>query len=208
MFGDRGSIVGNPNLAPAEGNNYAEGFGADLQQTFGAPGLFELTYFRSEVKNLITFIQNSQRTARATNIGRAEINGIEASFQIEPYKKWSLTGNYTWQDAIDDSAVAFWRGNKLPGIHEQQMNLGVRNAFGRDASWYYEWSRDSGNYLDRANTRPVPTRNMANAGLTVRSGEFTASFEVKNIGDDQISDVAGFPLPGRAFYFTLTREMR
>lgn len=208
LFGDRGNIIGNPSLAPEEGNNYDLGISADLGKVAMRPGLFELTGFQSEVKNLITFIQNSQHTARPTNIGRAKIHGLEASFQIELHPRWTFAANYTWTHAVDDSSVAFWRGNNLPGIHENMFNLRLQESIGHGDSWYYEWSREGGNYLDRANLNHMPARDITNIGITFRPRNVTTTFEVKNLGNNQIADLVGFPLPGRSFYMTVSRETR
>jgi len=141
-------------------------------------------------------------------LGRAKIDGLEAALQIDLHPRWSLSTNFTWNDAIYDGSVVAWRGNRLPGIHEFQFNLHIQNYIGHGDFWFYEWSRDSGNFLDPSNLTPVPGRDITNAGITMRSGEFTATLEVKNIGDNRIADLIGYPLPGRAFYITVNRDMK
>lgn len=207
LFGDRGNLVGNSTLAPEEGVNYDAGAALDMMQIVDTPGRLEFSYFRKEVKNLITFIQNSQRTARATNIGRAEIKGLEAALTVDPCPHWSLSANYTWQDSVDDSAVAFWRGNQLPGVHENQFNMHVKNRFGAGHSWYYQWSRDNGNFLDRANLKPVPARNIQTLGLNIETGFGSLNIEAKNFGDEQVSDIVGYPLPGKSFHVSIKRDL-
>ena len=57
-------------------------------------------------------------------------------------------------------------------------------------------------YLDRANLQPVPERALLGASLSFAraSGDLRYTVEGKNLGDSHVSDVGGFPLPGRAFF--------
>mgnify|MGYP001616525539 FL=1 len=57
-------------------------------------------------------------------------------------------------------------------------------------------------YLDRANLQRVPDRLLAGASLsfTPNDGRLRLTVEGKNLGDDRVSDVGGFPLPGRALF--------
>ena len=206
LFGDRGGVIGNEELKPEEGDNYDFGFSLDLMQVADLRGMLEMTYFYSDVQNLVAMVQTSNQTAIPINIGNAEIEGLETALQMDLGPRWSLGCNYTWQDAINTSNVLAWYNKKLPGRSENQFNLHVTNYFGGGHSWYYEWTRDDGNFRDRANLKPVPTRNIQNIGLTWRTTEVSATVEVKNFGDEQVSDIVGFPLPGRAFYFTIKKD--
>jgi hypothetical protein len=69
----------------------------------------------------------------------------------------------------------------------------------------YELHIIGSNYLDQANMKRVPAREIHNISLTVRPiGDGLAfTFEGYNLGDSRISDVSGFPLPGRSFFTTL-----
>jgi iron complex outermembrane receptor protein len=206
LFGDRGFVIGNADLKPEKGENYDFGFILDLNQSINRNGIFELSAFVSEVENLITFIQNSQRTAVAMNVSRAEINGVEAALQLQAGPRWLFSSNYTYQETEDDGDVPFWRGNQLPGRHENQFNFTVKNTFGAGHAWFFELARDNGNFLDAANLKPVPARNIQNLGLTWNAQWGKITFEVKNFGDEQVSDVVGFPLPGRSFNVTINMQ--
>ena len=65
----------------------------------------------------------------------------------------------------------------------------------------------SSNYIDRANLREFDNRSIQNGGiifypLGVR--DLSLSFEVKNFTDEQVEDIAGFPLPGRNYMGKVT----
>ena len=64
-------------------------------------------------------------------------------------------------------------------------------------------------YVNRSNTefRAIPGRALLDAGvdvLVLRRPELVASFTATNIGDVHTQDFAAYPLPGRAFFATLT----
>jgi hypothetical protein len=51
----------------------------------------------------------------------------------------------------------------------------------------------------------VPGRSIH--GISISSAPFSgglrATFEGRNLTDNRVSDVSGFPLPGRSFYLTI-----
>src|SRR5262249_1546891 len=104
LFGDRGTTLGNPELRPESGTNADIGFVFERSEL----GLlnriyFECAYFASKVDDLIVFVQNSQNTARAVNIGSASIRGQEVSWSATALQHIRLFGNYTHQHTEDTS---------------------------------------------------------------------------------------------------------
>jgi iron complex outermembrane recepter protein len=204
LFGDRGVTLGNPNLVSERGTNWDVGFALEK---FGLGIMdrlfFEAAYFQSDADNLIVFVQNSQSTARAENIGAARITGYELSWSATAWQHLRLYGNYTFQDAKDTSDT-FSRGNTLPGRpgHELHQGLELFNASGK---FVYELDNIAANFLDRANAFMVDHRFLHNLSLTVLSfgRRFKLTFKVKNLTDNQIADFRGFPLPGRSYFGTV-----
>ena len=73
----------------------------------------------------------------------------------------------------------------------------------------YEYHHIGANFIDRANMREIPARDLHNLILRMRlplSG-LTFTVEGRNLSDNQISDVNGFPLPGLAVFTTLRYQM-
>jgi len=206
LFGDRGSVIGNTGLSPEKGKSYDIGFSWSLGG--GArTALFEASYFKADTDNLIVFMQNSQRVARADNIGRAKVRGFELALSAELSPSWSLSANHTYQNARDDSDVAFWRGNMLPGRREREFNS--RLAFER-APWkaWHQFSRSGAGYHDRANIQPFPSGDVHSVGASFSRSNSTFTIEGKNLTDNRVSDYIGFPLPGKAFFFTYQRMFK
>ncbi|MFQ5675131.1 MAG: hypothetical protein ACE5G1_04480 [bacterium] len=60
------------------------------------------------------------------------------------------------------------------------------------------------NYLDRANQRLTHSRQIHNVGISIKAkSQWSLTIEAKNLSDDRIEDIFGFPLPGRAYFMTL-----
>lgn len=210
LFGDRGTAMGNPGLKPEEGVNFDVGFswhGDDIgpiERPF-----IEYAYFESRMTDLILFFQNSQRTITAVNIGGAWIGGDEVAFGFDLLSDFHFTGNYTFQSAIDEGEIPYLQGNALPfrPMHEGYLRVGWTPAAAVET--WAEGSWMSGNYWDRANLYEVPPREIYNVGLTwnlpsrPNAGVYSVTVEGKNLGDDRIADIAGYPLPGRSAFVTV-----
>lgn len=198
LFGDQGGVVGNQALTPQETLGYDVGVvvhaGGDGRSI--GPASFSLLYFDRHSDDLIQFQQNAG-FARAENIGKARVWGIEAGGEADLWKFLSASAHYTYQRALDQGGNS---GRLLPGVpgHELFGKLEGRVRRGKifvSAQWI-----DS-NYLDPLNTRVVRDRAIVNAGVSVKPLSWmTVSFEAKNVTDDRIVDVVGFPLPGRSFF--------
>ena len=136
------------------------------------------------------------------------IAGYELSFGFGLGDDWRASGNYTFQSAIDQGEVSYWNGNALPlrPMHEAFGRLEY-DPRGRWRAWT-EANYVSGNYWDRANLYQVPDRRIYNLGATVDvyqrdDAVLSLTLEGKNLSDQKIADVAGYPLPGRSVYFTV-----
>ena len=210
LFGNRGSIVGEPNLSPEKGWNVDVGAEtrtnpADWLKNLHAEAVF---YWRS-IDDLILLIQNSQRVSIPRNIGSAKILGVELTTSFDLWDTVGFTGNYTYQDARDESPSPSRKGNQLPGLprNEGYLRLDLHRW---DLKPFYELNFASGNFLDRANLLEVPKRIIHTLGLRYEAKRFplNLTFEARNLTNNQIADVAGFPLPGLSFFGTVAYQWR
>lgn len=205
LFGNTGSVTGSADLAPEEGTNrdigavLSPGDWGTLSDVF-----VEVVYLDNEIDNLILFFPNSQYTSRPTNIGAARIQGWELSLSTLWWHTLRLAGNYTRLDSRDTGPIPYYNGNWLPGRPRDDLALFLDFTPGR-WSVGYELHWLGKNYLKPANFEIVPDRKIHNVigKITFFSGHASLSAEARNIADNQISDVGGFPLPGRSFYVTL-----
>ena len=58
------------------------------------------------------------------------------------------------------------------------------------------------NYLNPANRERVASRTLAGASIAITpfGHDLALTVEGKNLGDNRIADVAGYPLPGRSVF--------
>lgn len=216
LFGYRGMMVPNPVLEPETGVNRDVGLRWDY--AFGWAGTLsaECAYFRSDVSDLImyTYLQWA-RAAQAVNISSAEIEGYEASLSLGSILGFAFRGNVTRLRAIDTGPVSYTRGKYLP--NRPGLEAYARLSWGGyGVSAFYEFDYVSGNYWNAYNgvapnnKGPLfDARRLHGAGFTIPAGLPGATFtlEVKNLTDDRVEDVMGFPLPGRSVFGTLTVDL-
>ncbi len=221
MFGDRGAVIGNPDLLPERGIN------ADAGLDYLLTGKGPLTMLRAGAAwfgnwsdDLISYVQNSQSSVRPENISAAEILGLECSLRASFWESVTLSANYTYMHAVNRSQVTYYSGRRLPGrpAHEfygkieyghEQAGLGIRVFADMDYA--------GNNYLDQANLKQdVLSRLLFGAGLKLsdlRRG-LALTVEIKNLTNNYVltdadgrrrplRDFEAFPLPGRTVMATV-----
>jgi len=198
LFGDRGTFVGNPGLKPETGWNWD--IGAIVSKK---PVRFEISYYLNHVSDLIQFVQTSQYTVQAQNLNSARIQGIEANVAASLFGHLDLSANYTFQWAKDTSGLPGLNGHFLPGrpVHEASGKAVLFNDWGKV---FADVTFIDDNFLDSINVQKVNNRVLMGAGVSASFlKRLTTTVEGKNLLNDRISDIVGFPLPGRSFYAKL-----
>jgi vitamin B12 transporter len=75
-------------------------------------------------------------------------------------------------------------------------------------SLHYELSHESRHFLDRANLRPIPARTVHTTGVRCPVGDaISMAIELRNLTDNQVADLWGYPLPGRAAFVSLDIDL-
>jgi len=202
LFGNEGSIRGNPALQPERSENWDAGGGWTLPADRRAHGSIEWAHYEQHARELIAYMGNAASSVRAVNISRARIRGEELSGRLELPRGVSFSGWWTWQSTLNQGRVVAERGRRLPLRPE-------RHAFGQ-LGWHgrlFELSADleylSEDFLDGANRKRVGSRTFTgvSAGIRALPGA-RLLLEAKNLGDVRAADVAGFPLPGRSLFLS------
>ncbi len=203
LFGNRGTVIGNPALVPEEGINVDAGLEARLWDVGFIEALhLEPVFFWRDVDDLILLRRNSQSAATFVNIGRAEITGVEIAGSAAAEWGTRLVVAWTWQDARNHTGAR--DGRQLPGLAQSSGYVRLDQAIGPVLP-YYELTFDSGNFLDEDNFLEVAPRQIHTVGMewSLPGQGLTFTVEVANLTDDQVADVAGFPLPGLSVLGTL-----
>ncbi|MCP4600048.1 MAG: TonB-dependent receptor [Proteobacteria bacterium] len=220
LFGDRGVVIGNPELKPEEGINADAGFTYMLEHR-GAISLLRIdaAWFGSWADDLIAYVQNSQNTIRPENIDAAEILGAETALRLILLRILSIEANYTYLHGINKSDTTYHRGERLPGrpAHEAYGKIGLDKSFEKWGAGVWADVCYAGlNYLEEANLNPALERILLGSGYKLAHfrTRLTLTVEVKNmldtitvrdedLGINPLRDFNGFPLPGRTILATL-----
>ncbi len=201
LFGDRGGVIGNSDLLPEKGFTWDAGFRFDADQT-----TLEGAYFNHSYMNLIQFVHTSQATSRPTNIGRARAWGVEVTAMRRLGEILELSGSYTYQRTEDRSEIPHFQGNQLPN-RAPHVVFGSLNAGLGSVNIAYEYTFEDGSFLDQANRKSLDARHIHNIRLSCKlAAGATVGLDARNIGNTQIADVWGYPLPGRTLFITVQTD--
>lgn len=228
LFGDRGFIVGTPDLQAESGPAFDLGVVWSPARALGPVDrtLLEIAGFYNRASDAIIFV-NTGFVARPMNAGAAQNVGLEVAASTRLLRVLSLAANYTLQVSEQLEAEVSFDGKALPR-HPRHTFYGRLEAqgelFGRSLRGFSDLHVTAESYLDRANLQRVPARQMLGAGAGVELGwQLVLAVEIKNLLDRQvehfeldppprpdftstpvaISDVSGLPLPGRHVFVSL-----
>lgn len=206
LFGQAGWQDGNPALLPERGLQWDAG----VAITPGRGAHLEVVYFESVTEDKVVWLQNSQRTIKAHNLGRSWARGLEsslfASLPLPARFELTVEAAHTWQEAFDRGPSRTYRGKRLPNLPESESytRLGLERGPWTVA---YGLATRGRSYRDRYNTAEKRLDGFATHDFeiarTLLDRHATIRFETRNWSDVRIQDIDGYPLPGRTFYFEL-----
>ena len=209
LYGTNGFTTGNPALRPETGLAWDAGF--EWKFTRDPLGSFALgySYFGSDIDDVILIQMDFRREAKAFNAQKAAIRGHEARVEWKGPAGVALSANYTFQDAQNLSSAPALHGRELPGIPKSEAWTRLNWTRG-PLVVAYDLELTGSLYRDSENmTRKQPTRTVHSLSVVLGPfwKEWRLTFEADNLGDSLVPDEVGFPLPGRAFYATLSWSM-
>lgn len=198
---DRFGFGGNPKLNAETGRSVELGAELDVA-AFGKPAFatFGVTYFASTIRNLIQYT-GFFPTGRNENVGRAEIDGVEAVLTLRPAAWLDFVGSVTWTDARDANTDARllrrpeWQASLAATILPiERLAIAPEILFvGRFRDLLY---RDDGTTLGRGLS---PSGWLFNLTATYTLVDHAALFvELRNLGDSDFEPTNGYQTPGRS----------
>jgi vitamin B12 transporter len=195
----------NPNpgqpLAPLQPEENL-GWDAGIEQWFWAGKVaIGLTYFHNDLSNLIGF----NGMFETLNLGAAETQGLEFEIRATPIADLTLLATYTYLDAHNTSAADI---SQLPGA---RLPRRPRNEAYLSAS--YLWWKRLRTTIEAKFVNAREELNFGGANSDIEDYAFVnlaAEYEINkcvsvfarinNLGDEQYSEVFGFPAVGRTAY--------
>ncbi len=206
LYYNHGYIVGNPDLVPEDSFSFDIGPVLELEKVS-----VSLNYFDQRYTDQIVYVLQSGLYYKPYNDSRSKAQGIELTIVFNPLNWFSLSGNYTYNRAIDTSGEPNRDGNQIPGQPRNIANIQADFSYkikGIGLGAWASYNYTEGNFVTWANTKKLPDRNIYNAGI--KAGPYkhvSISAEVKNLTDEMAYDLRGFPLEGRTYYATISAAL-
>lgn len=202
LFGDRGAVVGNTQLVPEAGTN------RDIGLVWSEPVAGRrvgVSWFVNDSFELILPVQISPVAVKYQNLARADIEGIELEADSGRLGVFSARVALTRLWTTDRSGRSYAEGHPLPGRPGLVADAAV---FAHLGPWVagVEFAAMDENFAQTGGRAPIPGRSLFGASLERRLGEgWVALARVDNLGDEEVFDLYGYPLPGRQLSLSLQK---
>ncbi len=205
--------IGNTNLRPEFAKQY--NLGLTWQQNFSAFILKAVSittdgYYNNVRDKIVAVPGQNLFQWTMINFGKVEIKGLDAGVQLffKPLHEWrfSIRGNYTYQQALDktDPTTALYN-SQLPYTpkHSGSGNIGIDyKAFSFSYNILVSGSRYRLGENIPYNYLPSWVTQDATASYTIdarRSGLWKITTEVNNIFNKQYDIIKYYPMPGISY---------
>lgn len=209
-FGDNIFVTPSENLKNEQALTNAAGIRGSASCPFGLICSWRSEAWLTGAHDYILFTQNSARTLIAVNASSAQIRGVENELMLNLPGIFLAAVRYTWLDARDYGNVPYYQDKFLP--------LRPRHHASATLSFFYRsWRFTSVTelrgaiYRDRYNSYGyyLASRLTTDAGvdyIITGTARHTLNFTVKNLTDNQETDIIGYAVPGRYFLVKWTAE--
>lgn len=194
---------GNPHLVPERGMDFDAGLGWNFRLLRG-----EIAYFYNSLQNLIQWVPDERGKWTPSNIGRAELSGIECQISGEIRKYLSAELSYTNLRALDLTEGKYYKKRLIyrpENILSMRLNAGIYKFKVFIEAIYNSWK-----YTDRENDKDNRLQGYYKINLGISSPSFVGfSFEflTNNLTDRRYEEVPGYPQPGRNFMVNINYKI-
>ena len=189
---------GNPDLKPESGLD--GDVGVRLQYPVLGGLYLESTYFSNQMKNLIIWLETAGLWS-PENVETSRIQGVETNFSLNLIPKlMTLTGNYTFLHAINQSEDRVLQGKYLVYRPRHTLNLSVQLNLGI-VTTQYQFNYTSLRYVKPANTVWLDPYHSSDLAVKLRTDQVGTwvSLQIKNMFNEEYQIIQHHPVPGREF---------
>ena len=225
LFGDRGSVAGNPDLRPERATQVDGGATLALGDRT-VRGSVELGGYLRDTLDLIAYVPNGQNVAVPQNLGRTLVAGIESHGALSVgghvEGRLGVTGNLGSRIVDGEHGTV---GNRVPNVPLWQVDASLAFVWREHLRLQWSFLGMGGTYDSPSNLVRQADRPIHDLHLRVRpvlAGPWVA-LDVRNLFDTHVAnlprnplrpspddvapanlqDVRGQPLPGRSVMVTL-----
>ena len=200
-FGDSVFVTPSEGLRSEKALTNSAGLRGSFACVWGMACSWRSEFWITGGRDYILFTQNSSRTLVAVNASAAQVYGVESEAMLSLPARFVLSLRYTWLEARDYGNIPYYQDKYLP--------LRPRHHFIVAASYLWQSLRLTASgefrgavYRDRYNSYQYyqAGRITADAGVDYiwqNTARHTVTFAVRNLTDNQVTDMIGYPLPGR-----------
>ncbi|MBT3215938.1 MAG: TonB-dependent receptor [Candidatus Marinimicrobia bacterium] len=203
------TLQGNPSVLPEK----VQAFEVMYEHPHSKSWYWSVSVFRNRYENMIDFVYNVP--VRAVN--RKGVTGFGGEYQF----KWSLfgaldiNGNYSYLNMSDRSGdPILYRSEHRGQIHISYSFKKLKFRLGSKA-WSKQLYEDflSHDYesVDGKIVFPIrelPATIIPEIIFSGAVGSFQGSIRISNLSDTKYELIQDFPMPGRTWYFTLTKKIK
>lgn len=186
---------GNPDLKPEKSTSWELG----VEHQFGQKVLARTTYFRSEVKDLITWAETPAGSwcYVATNVDEALIQGVESETKFQFTPEISASLNYTYTDARNKGETYYDKYLRYQPKDKVGCTLDYENKKGFKASVGVEYIGSTYSDQDNTETNKLDEYPLLSARISKTIGKYAEVYLVgKNLTDEEYQVYRDYPMPG------------
>ena len=227
VFGNRGFILGNPELKAERGPSSDLGFvwAPSRAQADGKIDriLVQGDVFANRAHDTIALVTYAGYVTKAANIGDTQAYGAELIASARLEQTLSVTASYTRLVTAQMSTDISVDGKPVPRRPGHVLYARAdaeRHVLGRTAAVWIDAAYQAESFLDPASLGRTPRRLLVGTGARIEViPHLGIALAIANLGDRRIAyfpldsgaapsptpltDVSGFPLPGRSFYLSV-----
>ncbi|MFQ5602518.1 MAG: TonB-dependent receptor domain-containing protein [bacterium] len=201
--------AGNPDLVPEEGTSYDFGMMLNFQKA--AYWGFEISFFQTQLDNLILWGPRADGVWSPDNLQKASIRGLELKFTVRDLGRFfNLVVRHNYLRAVDNSEDSSLNGRTL--VYRPSHKLDLTADFDFEFvtfNWIYQYVGKRFTAPD--NSTSLTAYHLNHLSLVRRQslwgGTLKISGEIRNLFDDeQVQVIAGFPISGREYRTVLGFE--
>lgn len=223
LYGNGHTLVASKDLLPERAAKVS--LGGKFERKTVSTWLSKLTgaysYSVANSENLIVYIENSQNSKLATNLGSGLIQSHDISLDLSFGQNLEIRSTGNIYQGKNTSDISYYYGKKIPNLPDFLLRQSLDYRVGSfDFNYQFQWV--GGRFCDLANLKKLSstTEHSLFAGVDAQKmGRFR--LELVNLFDaitattfvsgfstlDNTTGIGGYPAPGRRFYLNWYYEL-